>query len=243
MSIYSIPLHYLVFSNEPNGEIVAMVKNRAREILYILRNNFSLPSWTSSGRRPFSTLIRTVLSQATADKNTNRAFKNLSTRFPITPEALAKTDTKEIEKAIMVAGLYRNKSMVIKNLSRIVLQQYNGSLNFIYSLPFEEARKRLLRLPGVGPKTADIILLFCADKSTIPIDTHVNRVSKRLRLVPPNASYETTRKALQSLYPSKDYLPVHLLLISLGRKYCKARKPLCKPCLVNELCPSKQIED
>jgi len=220
-----------------------MAKNRAMDILHILRKNFSLPQWVHSARNPFQTLIITVISQNTANKNTARAFENLSRRFPITPEALANADVKEIEEAIKVAGLYRNKSKVIKELSRIIREQFNGSLNFIYSMPFEEARKTLLRIFGVGPKTADVVLLFCAEKPTVPIDTHVNRVSKRLGFVPLNANYEGIRETLQSLFPPEEYLPVHLLLISLGRKYCKARKPLCELCPVNVLCPSKRLED
>jgi len=220
-----------------------VAKNRATEILHILKDNFSIPRWASSTRDPFQTLIITVLSQATADKNTARAFENLSERFSITPEALAKASVEEIEKAIRVGGLYRNKSKVIKAISRMILEKFNGSLDFIHSLPLEEARKILLNIPGVGPKTADVVLLFCAGKPTIPIDTHVNRVSKRLELAPPEASYEGVRQALEALYSPHVYLPVHLLLISLGRKYCKARKPLCKPCQVNALCPSKRIED
>ena len=220
-----------------------MAKNRAMDVLHILRKNFSLPQWVHSARNPFQTLIITVISQNTANKNTARAFENLSRRFPITPEALANADVKEIEEAIKVAGLYRNKSKVIKELSRIIREQFNGSLNFIYSMPFDEARKTLLRIFGVGPKTADVVLLFCAEKPTVPIDTHVNRVSKRLGFVPLNANYEKIRETLQSLFPPEEYLPVHLLLISLGRKYCKARKPLCEPCPVNVLCPSKRLED
>jgi len=184
-----------------------------------------------------------VLSQATADKNTARAFENLSRRFSITPEALAKARVEDIESAIRVGGLYRNKSKVIKAISSIILEKFNGSLDFIQSLPLEEARKILLNIPGVGPKTADVVLLFCAGKPTIPVDTHVNRVSKRLGLAPQRADYEGIRRALETLYSPEDYLLVHLLLISLGRKYCRARKPLCKPCPVNTLCPSKRLED
>ena len=150
---------------------------------------------------------------------------------------------EDIESAIRVGGLYRNKSKVIKAISSIILEKFNGSLDFIQSLPLEEARKILLNIPGVGPKTADVVLLFCAGKPTIPVDTHVNRVSKRLGLASSNADYEGVRKALQSLYPPRDYLTVHVLLISLGRQYCKAQKPLCKPCPVNALCPSKRTED
>jgi len=220
-----------------------VARNRATEILHILQDNFSIPLWASSTSEPFQTLIITVLSQATNDKNTARAFENLSRRFSITPEALDKASVEEIEKAIRVGGLYRNKSRVIKAISRVILEQFRGSLDFIRSLPFDEARKTLLSIPGVGPKTADVVLLFCAGKPTIPIDTHVNRVSKRLGLASPKASYEEARQVLEVLYPPEEYLPVHLLLISLGRKYCKARKPLCKPCPVNRLCPSKRVED
>lgn len=220
-----------------------MTKARAKEILRILQGNFSIIRWTSSTRNPFETLILTVLSQATADKNTARAFENLSGRFSVTPEALAEASVEEIENAIRVGGLYRNKSRVIKAISRVILDQFNGSLDFIYLLPLEEARKILLKIPGVGPKTADVVLLFCAGKPTVPIDTHVNRVSKRLGLAPVRASYEGVRRALESLYSPEHYLFVHLLFISLGRKYCKARKPLCKPCPVNTLCPSKRLED
>ena len=219
------------------------MQKRAEEILGILRDNFSVPSWARSNRDPFRTLILTVLSQATADRNTARAFRNLSRRFSITPETLFKAEVEDIENAIRAGGLYRNKARVIKAISRMILEQHNGSLDFIYSLPLEGARKNLLDLPGVGPKTADIVLLFCARKPTIPVDTHVNRVSKRLGVVPTKADYDGLRKALESLYSPEDYLTVHLLFISHGRKFCKARKPLCKICPVNALCPSRRTED
>jgi len=217
--------------------------NKANKILYVLQNNFSLPSWIDLQRTPFQVLIRTVLSQATAGRNTAKAFENLSRKFSIDPQALATADKKDIEEAIWVAGLYRNKSKVIKRISEVLLEQFDGSLDFIHTSPLEEARKTLLTIPGIGPKTADVTLLFCAKKPTIPIDTHVNRVSKRLGLVPLKADYEETRKALQSLYQPEDYLAVHLLLISLGREYCKAKTPLCNSCPVSELCPSKHMEE
>lgn len=217
-----------------------MENRRAEEILSILKDNFSIPSWASSNREPFRTLILTVLSQATTDKNSARAFRNLSEKFSITPAALSRVNAADIEDAIRVGGLYRNKARVIKTVSRIVLEKHDGSLDFIHSLPLEDARKELLDLPGVGPKTADIILLFCANKLTIPVDTHVNRVSKRLGLVPAKADYERVRRRLESLYLPEDSLAVHLIFISHGRKFCKARNPLCKVCPVNALCPSRR---
>lgn len=220
-----------------------MTTTRANKILQILKNNFSTPQWASSKRTPFQTLIVTIISQNTTGKNIAKAFEGLSKKFKITPEALAKADKREIEDALRVAGLFRNKAKAIKRVSQIILDQFDGSLGFIFSMPFKEARKTLLMLPGVGPKTADVVLLFSAGKATIPVDTHVNRVSKRLGLASPEADYEGVRMALQGLYAAEDYLAVHLLLIMVGRNYCKALKPICRQCPVSSLCPSKRIED
>jgi endonuclease-3 len=214
---------------------------RALQILQILKKTYSVPQISERSRDPFQALIRTVLSQNTADVNTFRAFQSLSRLFPITPKALAEADIKEVEGAIRVAGLYKNKSRVIRNLSRLILERFRGSLDFIYVMPFEEARKILMGLPGVGPKTADVVLLFCTGAPTLPVDTHVNRVSKRLGLVSKEADYEGVRKALQEVYPPEDFLSVHLLFIAHGRRYCKAPKPVCEPCPINHPCPYFQF--
>jgi endonuclease-3 len=156
---------------------------------------------------------------------------------------LANADEKALQEALRVAGLFRSKAKTIKRVSQIIMQKFSGSIDFIHSMPLEEARKRLLNLPGVGPKTADVILLFSSGKETIPVDTHVNRVSKRLGLAPEKADYEGVRMALQSLYAPEDYLAVHLSLIMLGRKCCKAPRPACQQCPVSDLCPSKRVDD
>jgi endonuclease-3 len=218
-----------------------MAENYAEKILQILRKIFTMPKWITADRDPFETLIVTMISQNTADRNTAKAFENLSKQFEITPEVLANAETSQIEECLKVAGLYRNKAKAIKQTSKIILDEFHGNLKHILSLPFEEARKTLLQLPGVGPKTADVVLLFCSGKLTIPVDTHVNRVAKRLGLAPANSDYETVRRALQSLYNPKDYLAVHVLFILLGRKHCKAINPLCKQCPFNAFCPSRQV--
>ena len=217
-----------------------MAEERAEKILRTLRKTFKLPKWISSERDPFKTLITTIISQNTADINTARAFEKLSKRFEIKPEVLANAEIRQLEECLKVAGLYKNKAKTIRKVSRVILEKFHGDLKSVLSLSFEEARESLMQLPGVGPKTADVVLLFCAEKPTIPVDTHVNRVSKKLGLAPANGDYETIRKSLQSLYNPEDYLAVHLLLISLGRKYCRARNPLCKQCPVNSLCPSRK---
>jgi endonuclease-3 len=216
-------------------------KERAQAIMQKLRDSFTLPHWISSRHDPFETMIVTIISQNTSDRNTDRAFQRLSHKFPITPQALASAETAEIEECLKVAGLYRNKARVIKEVSKIILERFGGNLKAILALPFEEARKALMELPGVGPKTADVLLLFSAGQPTIPVDTHVKRVSKRLGLAPADGDYEDVRRSLQLLYKPEDYTAVHILLILLGRRHCKARNPDCKHCPVNDLCPSKRL--
>ncbi|MCJ7793466.1 endonuclease III [Candidatus Bathyarchaeota archaeon] len=218
-----------------------MADSRPRGILETLRRTFDMPRRTASSRDPFKTLIITIISQNTADRNTARAFENLSKHFEITPEALAKAEGTAIEECLKVGGLYRSKTKTIQSVSRIILENFEGSLKPVLSLPLEEARKVLTKMPGVGPKTADVVLLFSANQPTIPVDTHVNRVSKRLGLVPERGDYEAVRLSLQTLYSPKDYLAVHLLLIAHGRKYCKARRPHCIECPVNNYCPSNDL--
>jgi len=202
-----------------------------------------MPKLVKPKSDPFETLIVTIISQNTADTNTQRAFENLSKQFEITPQTLSTAETSKIEACLHVGGLYKNKAKTIKNVSKIILEKYRGSLNPILSLPLDEARKALMEMPGVGPKTADVILLFAANQPTVPVDTHVNRVAKRLGLAPENGDYETVRLSLQSLFNPKDYLDVHLLLIAHGRKYCKATRPLCMKCPLNNYCPSKCLGD
>jgi endonuclease-3 len=216
-----------------------VTENRAATVLQILRQTLALPKWVKSKRDPFETLIVTIISQNTADRNTARAFENLSKWFEITPEALAKAELSQIEECIRPAGLFKSKAQTMKKAASTILEKYHGTLQPILSMPLEDARKTLMQFPGVGPKTADVVLLFSAKQATVPVDTHVNRVAKRLGFARANGDYEVVRKSLQQLFDSSDYLAVHVLLIEHGRKTCKARRPLCTECPVNLYCPTK----
>jgi endonuclease III len=211
----------------------------AQTVLDTLRGTLLLPKLVKVGADPYQTLVVTIMSQNTADTNTERAYKKLQDRFQITPEVLAKARIGDIEDCIRVAGLYQSKARAIQTASKIVLEKFGGNLNAVLALPTEQARNTLMDMPGVGPKTADVVLLFSAGKPTIPVDTHVNRVSKRLGLAPAKGDYDAIRQSLQSHYPPQDYASVHLLLIAHGRKTCKAQKPLCPTCPVSSVCPSK----
>jgi endonuclease-3 len=211
----------------------------AEAILELLKERLDSPSMVKINHDPYETLIITIISQNTADTNTSRAFENLLKHYKITPEELARAPLGDIEECIRVGGLYKGKAQTIHTASKTILERYGGSLNPILLLSVSEARKTLMQIPGVGPKTADVVLLFSANRPTIPVDTHVNRVSRRLGLAPQTGEYEIVRQSLQRKFDVKDYLAVHLLLISLGRKHCRARQPKCSSCPVNIYCPSK----
>ena len=183
---------------------------------------------------PFKNLVIGILSQNTNDKNSTRAYIGLIKKFgKITPHVLAKAGEGEIRNAIKSGGLYNIKAKRIKNLAKTVLK-----INFseIAKLPKEEAREKLLELPGIGPKTADVWLAYCVDHYIMPVDTNVNRVAKRLGIVSPKANYEEIKTALEKIIPKKQRVRGHELLVRLGRDYCKPKNPLCEVCPVTELC-------
>ena len=215
-------------------------QTNAQTILATLKETLALPDLVKVGADPYQTLIVTILSQNTADTNTERAFEKLSKRFAIAPAVLAEAKIEAIEDCIRVAGLYQSKAKAIQTVSRIVLEKFGGNLNTVLALPTEAARRTLMEMPGIGPKTADVVLMFSAGKPTIPVDTHVNRVARRLGLAPQNGGYEVVRLSLQSLFQPQDYAYVHLLLIAHGRKTCKAQNPKCHSCPLSGVCPSKE---
>ncbi len=110
------------------------------------------------------------------------------------------------------------------------------------SKPYPEAREELMTLPGVGEKTADVVLLFTAGKSVIPVDRHIARIAKRLKFAPANAPYDAIRRTLEEATPPETYLDTHIKLIQFGRDICRAQNPLCIECTLKDTCSYPQQE-
>jgi endonuclease-3 len=218
---------------------------KARQIINILSKVFKIKpdqfsSLTIQKRQgdPFKTLVVTILSQNSTDRSAVKAFEKLEKSIGgISPENLAMTPVERIRNAIAIGGLQWHKAPALKQLSRIILEQYAGDLGQILRRPFDEARDLLMVLPQVGPKTADVLLVTSTGQPTIPVDTHVERVSRRLGLAPLRGGYEKVRESLQSLFPREKYHQVHLLLIEHGRAYCTALRPKCPICPLRKYCP------
>ncbi len=225
--------------------ISASEKERARKIIEILEKKFEIDpeefialKAREEGTSIFEALVATIISQNTSEKNSFAAWRRLKSKLSIDPYTLSNTDPKVIAELIRPAGLQEQKAKAIVSAAKFVVEKLGGRLEKILSLPVEEARKLLVEnIPGVGWKTVDVVLSMYG-KPTIAVDTHVSRVSVRLGFAR-NRRYEEVRRKLMELYNPKDYYKVHLLLILLGRRYCRARKPLCSQCPVKHLCPSK----
>ncbi len=185
----------------------------------------------------FKLLILTILSQHTSGENCVSAYNNLSARFAITPSALANGDEEEISNAIKTGGLYKTKTRIIKGVSKEILNKFNGNIEKILRLKKEESKKRLMRLPGVGNKTADILLANrYSYREVIPIDTHMSRLVKRLGLVGNEARYEEMQQALMNFIPARKRERVARLLWFMGKYTCRAQNPECQGCLFGHAC-------
>jgi endonuclease-3 len=188
---------------------------------------------------PLDELILTVLSQHTSDLNAERAFRDLKTAFPRGWGQIVDVPTQDVADAIRSGGLANSKAPRIQAILREVRQREGAfELDALRDMSDAEARDYLMSLPGIGPKTASVVLSFALGRDALPVDTHVHRVSRRLGLIPPKASAERADRILHDLVPDGLRTPLHVALIRLGREICKAPTPRCAECPLKDLCPT-----
>lgn len=183
-------------------------------------------SGSNVSRHPFKVLIGTVLSHQTRDERTLMASRNLFSKFD-TPQKLANASINEIKKLIKKVGMYNTKAKRIKQISKILLERYDGKVPRDYG--------SLLSLPGVGRKTANIVFTYAYGKGDyIAVDTHVHKVSNRLGIVKTKTP-EKTEQELYKAIPKKEWKYINELFVQHGQTICKAR-PLCERCVISKYC-------
>ncbi|WP_054836025.1 endonuclease III domain-containing protein [Metallosphaera hakonensis] len=183
-------------------------------------------------RDPFKVLIATILTQNTTDKGAKRAYEELEREVGVTPDKLSSAEIDKIKNCIKSIGLYNNKAKIIKTVSTLIMEQYGGDLENLLDLDQIESRQRLVELPGIGKKTADVVMLTCKGYRVFPVDTHILRVSERLGI---KGGYDKVSEFWKESLGS-DLLEAHLILITHGRKTCKAINPKCNSCSINDCC-------
>ena len=189
---------------------------------------------------PTHELVFTILSQHTSDRNSERAFRSLMQRFG-TLEAVADAGVADIEEAISGGGLAKVKAPRISLALNRILELNQGSLDlrFLAEMPMDEARTWLRQLPGIGPKSAGIILSFSLGMPAMAVDTHIYRVSRRLGIIGAKVSVDKAHEILEAAMPPEDVYPFHAAFITHGRQVCKAQRPRCGGCVLNYGCPSR----
>ncbi len=175
---------------------------------------------------PFQVLIGTILSQRTRDANTDRASALLFARYP-DARSLARATPEQIEPLIRATGFYRTKARMIRRCAQEVLERFDGTV------PRELGP--LVSLPGVGPKTANCVLVFGYGIPAVPVDTHVHRIANRLGIVR-TSTPEATEAALRRVVPREYWIPLNPLLVQHGQNLCRPNRPLCPRCPILSDC-------
>lgn len=201
-------------------------KRKINEVLLILEEIYPEVTTALNYKTPFELLVSTILSAQCTDKRVNIITEKLYAEYN-KPEEFASLDVKELEEMIRSCGFYRNKSENIILTSRILLDKFNGKV--------PKTREELMKLPGVGRKTANVVLSNAFGQDAIAVDTHVFRVSNRLGLAKSIKVEETERQLMQNI-PKNKWSKAHHWLIYHGRNICKSRRPLCENCPVQNLC-------
>ena len=210
-----------------------MNKNKRYEIFSRLKAENPEPTTELNYTTPFELLIAVVLSAQATDKGVNKATDKL---FPVanTPEAILKLGEKGLKNYIKTIGLYNSKATNVLKTCEILIQKHNSEV--------PETREALEALPGVGRKTANVVLNTAFGQPTIAVDTHIFRVSNRTGIAP-GANVLEVEKKLLKFVPQDFKLDAHHWLILHGRYTCVARKPRCGSCIIEDLCEYKHKEE
>jgi endonuclease-3 len=210
-----------MISNENIRKVISLVEHQVQHC-----NPAYVSQLASRRGDPFQILISTILSSRTKDETTQAAAEKLFTRIQ-TPRDLDQLSVDEISQLIYPVGFYRIKSQHLKNLAKILLSEYNGSI--------PDTLEKLLRLPGVGRKTANLVITLAYNQYGICVDTHVHRIVNRW-------GYVTTKTPIETEFALREQLPKHFwkrinaLLIMLGKKICTPLTPKCHECMLSHLC-------
>ncbi len=207
------------------------------QIYHTLLEHFGPRGWWPADSR-LEVIIGAVLTQAVAWKNVTRAIDNLKSASLMDINAIIDIDEENLAQHITPALYHRQKARKLKALMIFIATEYNGDLDVMFTEPLPVLRKKLLAVWGIGPETADSILLYAGDKMIFVVDTYTKRIFYRLGMVEENISYQEMQEFLEyhirpNLYIYNEY---HALLVGLGANYCKKSRPRCSHCPLQNLC-------
>ena len=191
------------------------------------------------GRTRFEIIVGAILTQNTSWTNVERAIRNLRSAGLLTPDALRRVRPAKLARLLRPSGYFRQKTKTLKSFVRFLYASYGGSLSKLLSTPTEVLRDQLLALRGIGPETADSILLYAGRHPVFVVDGYSRRILERHRLSHPRASYEELRKLFETSLPRDHQLfnEFHALIVHVGKDYCRPNHPRCSECSLSAFLP------
>ncbi len=217
-----------MINNDNITEIISTLREEVKE--------YDVPIVTliaETDRDPYKVLISAMISARTKDEVTSKVSKKLYEEAPDL-KRLSSLSKKEIENLIYPAGFYKTKARRIKKTAEILLKEHDGNI--------PEEIPELLELPGVGRKTANLVLTEAFNKEAVCVDTHVHRVSNRWGYVDTNTP-KKTEFALRKKLPKKHWIEYNTVLVAFGQNTCTPRSPVCSRCPIEEHCPKKDVQN
>jgi len=192
------------------------------------------------GETPFEVMVGAVLTQNTNWQNVERAIDNLRRADLLTPQALYEVPVEELEELIRPAGYFRVKARRLHSLLEFFVTRYDGSLEAMLATPLETLREELLAVHGIGPETADSILLYACELPVFVVDAYTYRVFSRHGWIGFDADYDTIQDLFQGGLPADAAMfnEYHALLVHLGKHFCRKRSPKCEECPLEDLLPN-----
>ena len=195
------------------------------------------------GETPFEIAVGAILTQSVAWSNVKKAIGALKEINVLSPEAIASMDTDELASHIRPTLYFNMKARKLKSFCRHLLDQYGGDISALKDRPMAELREELLDLYGIGPETADSILLYAVGKPSFVVDAYTRRILSRMGLVPPDIGYDDLRAVFTKQLPEDAdlYNEYHALIVTLGKECCTARSPRCGGCPLNQDCRRRYL--
>lgn len=223
-----------------SGAATASVGERLVTIFELLLDAYGPQNWWP-GSGGFETVVGAILTQSTAWANVERALHNLRVAEALEPSAMLALSEAELEALVRPSGFFRVKGRKLRAFVSMLAADFGGSLERLFALPAEDLRARLLATYGIGPETADDIVLYAAGKPSFVIDAYTRRVFARLGITPQPDRYEAWRAFFMDALPAAValYNEYHALIDRHARETCRAQ-PLCEGCVLRAICPTGQ---
>ncbi len=187
---------------------------------------------------PFEVIVGAILTQNTNWHNVEQAIENLRSEDALDPTSIRSLSTSELEAMIRPSGFFRQKAVCLQRFTSLLFNDFAGDLQRLFSLPLTELREWLLKQNGIGPETADAIVLYAAEKPSFVVDVYTHRILERIGIETGRQQYEQTRALFMAALPNIPELfnEYHALMVRLAKEFCRKRTPLCRSCPLLSCC-------